>query len=275
MDVISAQKCFGGTQSVFEHTAQATGTKMRFGVYTPPQGASGPLPAVIFLAGLTCTEQNFITKAGAQKRAAELGLVLIAPDTSPRGEGVADDDAYDLGQGAGFYLNATQAPWAPHFQMESYVADELFGLLADVAPVDPGRVGLMGHSMGGHGALTLHFKYPDRFKTVSAFAPIVAPASVPWGHKAFTAYLGGDRAEWQKHDACALVKAGPTLAPVLIDQGMDDQFLTEQLKPELFEHACQQAGQALTLRRQDGYDHSYYFIASFVDDHLDHHARGL
>lgn len=267
----------GGTLGYYSHDSVKTGTSMRFTLFTPPEKKStGGL--VIFLSGLTCTEDNFTTKAGAYKCAAALGLSILAPDTSPRGEGVADDDAYDLGQGAGFYLNATQAPWTEHFQMESYLIEELIPQCEEEFGLNPCKKAIMGHSMGGHGALTLYFKYPDLFQSCSAFSPIVAPSQVPWGTKAFTAYLGHDEASWKQHDACALVQAAKNAgenAEILIDQGLSDDFLVEQLRPELFEQACTRAGQALTLRRHDGYDHSYFFIQSFIDDHLKWHAKHI
>lgn len=275
MEQVSQSKSFGGVQAVYAHASDACGCEMRFAAFTPP--GEGPFPVLYWLSGLTCTEDNFITKAGAQRIAAELGLVIIAPDTSPRGEGVADDPegAYDLGLGAGFYLDATQAPWAKHYNMYSYIAQELPALIERAFPVDPARAGIFGHSMGGHGALTIHFKRPDRFRTCSAFAPIVAPSQVPWGRKAFSNYLGGDEAAWADYDATALVAKRPSDAHILIDQGGADQFLEGQLQPHLFEGAAKKAGQALTLRMQDGYDHSYYFIASFIEDHLRWHADGL
>lgn len=280
MKIISEHRCFGGLQRIYEHDSTACGVLMRFGAFLPPHAGSGEVPALYWLSGLTCTEQNFLTKAGAQRLAAELGLLIIAPDTSPRGEGVPDADAYDLGQGAGFYVDAKEEPWATHFRMESYIADELPRLVQQHLPADGNRQGIFGHSMGGHGALTLHFRtekigHHQRFKSVSAFAPLVAPTQVPWGRKAFTTYLGPEEGDWQAHDATALVTAGPTPAHILIDQGEADAFLAEQLRPELFEAACQKAGQKLTLRRQPGYDHSYYFIASFMGDHLRHHAQAL
>lgn len=250
---------------------------MKFSVFLPPN-ASGNTPYLVFLSGLTCTEDNFTTKANAYQKAAELGIAILAPDTSPRGEDVANDDAYDLGQGAGFYLNATQEPWAKHFRMESYIMRELLPLVENEFSLNSKACAITGHSMGGHGALTLYFKYPEKFKSVSAFSPIVAPSQVPWGHKAFTAYLGSDEETWKNHDACHLVSIAPSAssnAPILIDQGTADNFLEEQLKPHLFEQACKAAGQKLTLRMQNGYDHSYFFIQSFIDDHLDWHAKYL
>ena len=248
---------------------------MKVGVFIP-DGVTVDAPALVFLSGLTCTEQNFVTKAGAQRVAAELGLILVAPDTSPRGEGVPDTpEEYDFGVGAGFYLDATQAPWSMHFNMDTYVRDELTAWMADTLPVDMTRVGITGHSMGGHGALILHLKNRDVFKTCSAFAPIVTPSRVPWGEKALGRYLGEDKTAWDKYDATALVTSQPSDAHILIDQGSDDQFLTEQLKPEIFESACANVGQDLTLRLQSGYDHSYFFIATFIEDHLRHHAAAL
>jgi len=252
---------------------------MRFAVFTPPeaQHGPGPFPVLYWLSGLTCTEENFIAKAGAQRVAAELGLVIVAPDTSPRGEGVPDDPngAYDFGLGAGFYLDATEALWSKHYNMYAYITAELPKLIEQEFPVDPARAGIFGHSMGGHGALTIHLKNPDKFKTCSAFAPIVAPSQVPWGKKAFSNYLGSDEKAWAAYDATALVAQSPSAAEILIDQGTADQFLEEQLRPELFAAACQKAGQELTLRMQDGYDHSYYFIAIFMEDHLRWHFERL
>ena len=277
MEVLARTRSFGGTQLVCRHDSAATGTPMRFGLYLPPQAeeAGARLPLLWFLSGLTCTEANFTEKAGAQRLAAELGLVLAVPDTSPRGEGVADDPAYDLGQGAGFWLDATEAPWAPHFRMESWVTSELPDLLAAEFPVDLARQSVFGHSMGGHGALTLALRHPGRFRSVSAFAPIGSPMRCPWGEKALTAYLGPDRARWRGHDATALIEDGARVAAILVDQGMADQFLEGQLKPELLREACERAGIPLTLRMQEGYDHSYYFIGSFVADHLRWHAERL
>ncbi|MEM8987842.1 MAG: S-formylglutathione hydrolase [Pseudomonadota bacterium] len=277
MKTISENKMFGGVQGVYEHDSAVCGGPMRFAVFTPPVVARGAAPALTWLSGLTCTEQNFITKAGAQRVAAELGLIIVAPDTSPRGEGAPDapDGAYDLGLGAGFYVDATEAPWAERYNMYSYVTEELQTLVVDRFPVDPARQGVFGHSMGGHGALTIHFKNPTLYRTASAFSPIVAPSQVPWGRKALTAYLGADEAAWASYDATGLVAARKSDAHILIDQGEADEFLQDQLRPELFEDACVAAGQTLTLRRQAGYDHSYYFIASFMEDHLRHHAAGL
>ena len=275
METVNSWRSFGGTLSVHDHESAACRGPMRFAVYSPPQAAQGPVPVVWYLSGLTCTWANVMEKSGLQRAAAALGLIVVAPDTSPRGEDVADDEGYDLGQGAGFYLTATQEPWATHFRMDAYVADELPDLIADNFNADMARQGIMGHSMGGHGALTLHLKRPETYRSVSAFSPIVAPSQVPWGEKAFTAYLGPDRAAWADYDACALVRKRPSSADILIDQGEADPFLAEQLRPELFEAACAEAGQTLTLRRQAGYDHSYWFIASFMEDHLRWHAERL
>ena len=269
---------FGGRQEVWQHTSTTLGCDMKFGLYLPPAALAGEAcPLLYWLSGLTCTEQNFITKAGAQQHAAAHGLILVAPDTSPRDPqgdlGVADDAAYDLGQGAGFYLNATQAPWAPHFRMEDYVVQELPALIEQHFPATGVR-GIFGHSMGGHGALTLALRHPGRYKSVSAFSPIVAPSQVPWGQKVFAAYLGDDRTAWVQHDAVALVAGAKERLPLLVDQGEADEFLP-QLQPELLRAACAAAGHPLTLRLHPGYDHSYYFIASFMGDHVAHHARAL
>ncbi len=275
MEIVSRVRSFGGEQLVCRHDSSSTKTPMRFGVYLPPAADTGKVPVLWFLSGLTCTEANFTEKAGAQRLAAELGLMLVVPDTSPRGEGVADDAAYDLGQGAGFYLDAKEAPWAAHFQMESWITTELQALVGARFPADTARQGIFGHSMGGHGALTLALRYPNQYVSVSAFAPIVAPSQCPWGQKAFTAYLGADPARWRSHDACALIEDGARVPQILVDQGTADQFLESQLKPELLRAACAKAGIALDLRMQEGYDHSYYFIASFMADHMRYHARIL
>ena len=274
MERIEQHASFGGRQEVWRHASRSTGCDMRLGVYLPPAALRGErCPVLYWLSGLTCTEQNFITKAGAQQHAAAHGLIVVAPDTSPRGEGVADDPAYDLGQGAGFYLNATQPPWAPHFRMEDYVAQELPALIEQHFPATDAR-GLFGHSMGGHGALTLALRHPGRWRSVSAFSPIVAPSQVPWGQKALAAYLGEDPAAWRAHDAVALIAGARERLPLLIDQGEADEFLP-QLRPELLRAACDAAGHPLTLRLHPGYDHGYYFIASFIADHVAHHARAL
>ena len=273
MKTISSSKSFGGMQHVCETLSAELKRPTQFSVYVPP--GDGPFPVFWWLSGLTCTQENFTTKAGAQRAASELGLIVVAPDTSPRGEGVANDEAYDLGQGAGFYINATQAPWAEHFRMESFVVNELPDVIATNFPADMGRQSVSGHSMGGHGALTLALKHPGRWRAISAFAPIAAPSQVPWGEKAFGAYLGADRAEWKKHDATALIEAGARVDALLVDQGTADSFLEEQLKPHVLEAACAKAGIKLTLRMQAGYDHSYYFIASFIEDHLRWHRERL
>jgi S-formylglutathione hydrolase len=266
-------RCFDGTLSVFEHPSRACNCDMRFAVFEPPQAQSQRVPVLWYLSGLTCTWENVMTKAGLQRTAAALGLTVIAPDTSPRGDDVADDPAYDLGKGAGFYLTATQEPWRKHYRMDQYVAEELQQIVADNFPAaDLTRQGITGHSMGGHGALTLHLKHPQRYRSVSAFSPIVAPSQVPWGQKAFTAYLGSDRAAWRNYDATELVKKQPSTAPILIDQGAADQFLERELQPQRFVEAAQSAGQRVTLRMQEGYDHSYYFVSTFIDDHLRWHA---
>ncbi len=284
LEQLSAHACFGGEQRFYRHASHAVGLPMRFAVYLPPralaaESADRKVPALLYLAGLTCTEETFPIKAGAQRLAAELGLALITPDTSPRGAGVAGEaDAWDFGVGAGFYLDATQAPWSTHWRMESYLLEELLPLVTNALPIDGARLGLFGHSMGGHGALTLALRHPGRFKSLSAFAPICAPTRCPWGEKAFTGYLGPDRSSWGEHDATVLMENQP-LAPypggILIDQGLDDKFLADQLHPHLFEAACSAIGQPLTLRRHAGYDHGYYFIQSFIDDHLRHHAQQL
>jgi S-formylglutathione hydrolase len=276
---LSEHRCFGGTQTFHEHASGEIGLPMRFSVFLPPQAAEGPVPALIYLAGLTCNEETFMVKAGAQRLAAELGLALVAPDTSPRGAHVpGESDSWDFGVGAGFYLDATEAPWATHWRMESYLIGELLPLLGTAFPIDPQRIGLTGHSMGGHGALTLALRHPGLFKSLSAFAPICAPTRCPWGEKAFTGYLGADRTRWIEHDATVLMENQPVApypAGLLIDQGLGDKFLAEQLHPHLFEAACHAIGQPLTLRRHEGYDHGYYFIQSFMADHLVHHAQAL
>jgi S-formylglutathione hydrolase len=266
--------CFGGRQEVWRHRSQVLDCDMRFGIYLPPQATREPCPVLYWLSGLTCTEQNFITKAGAQRYAAELGLILVAPDTSPRGADVADAEGYDLGQGAGFYLNATQAPWSAHYRMHDYVVEELPALVEANFPAAEARA-ISGHSMGGHGALVLALRNPGRYRSVSAFSPIVAPSQAPWGEKAFDAYLGEDREAWNVWDACALIANAGERLPLLVDQGSDDEFLATQLQPERLRDACVAAGHPLELRLQPGYDHSYYFIASFIGEHIAHHAAAL
>ncbi|WP_338577989.1 S-formylglutathione hydrolase [Brevundimonas olei] len=275
METVKSHVVHGGTLRYLKHDSATTGTPMTLSVFVP--AGEGPFPVLIWLSGLTCTEDNFTTKAGAYKAAAEQGVIIVAPDTSPRGEGVADDPAYDLGQGAGFYVDATEAPWAPHFRMESYVTGELIELIDAEFPTTKTR-SVFGHSMGGHGALTLALRHPELFRSVSAFAPISSPTRCPWGEKAFSAYLGEDRAEWAKHDAALLIEGGAAKGvfdDILVDQGDADSFLTDQLKPELLKAAAEKAGQGLTLRMQPGYDHSYFFMASFVDDHVAFHAKRL
>ncbi|HEX6708319.1 MAG TPA: S-formylglutathione hydrolase [Albitalea sp.] len=266
---------FGGRQEVWRHASSTLGCEMKVGVYLPPAALRGErCPVLYWLSGLTCTEQNFITKGGAQPHAAQHGLIVIAPDTSPRGSAAADDPAYDLGQGAGFYLDATQAPWAAHFRMEDYVVHELPAWVEQHFPAG-GRRGIFGHSMGGHGALTLALRHPGRYASVSAFSPIVAPCQVPWGQKAFAAYLGEDENAWAAHDAVSLIATARERLPLLVDQGEADEFLFTQLRPELLQAACTSAGHPLTLRMRPGYHHSYYFIASFIGEHVAFHADAL
>ena len=278
IEILSEQRCFGGTQGFYRHVSTATGGTMRFGLFVPPLARGAKAPLLTFLAGLTCNEETFAIKAGAQRLAAELGLILMTPDTSPRDTGIdgATGD-WEFGEGAGFYLDATTPGFAPRFRMHSYLTQELPDVIdAQFKAADVTRTGLFGHSMGGHGALTLALKHPLLYRSVSAFAPIVAPASVPWGEKALPRYLGDDRDAWRKYDACALLADGARFAgTILIDQGEADKFLDTQLQPDRFAQACRAAGQALDLRRHAGYDHSYWFIQSFVADHLQHHARAL
>lgn len=276
LEIISEAGCFGGITGTYKHASDVLGCDMQFSVYTPPAAATEKVPVLWYLSGLTCTEENATVKAGFQRVASELGLMVICPDTSPRGDHVPDDDAYDFGKGAGFYVNATEDPWAKNFRMYDYVTQELPEFVGSVGMTDMSRQGITGHSMGGHGALTIFLKNRDIYKSVSAFSPIVSPMNCPWGEKALTGYLGEDRAAWADYDACALIeRLGASHADILIDQGLQDNFLEGQLKPELFETACEKAGQKLTLRRHEGYDHSYFFIATFIEDHLRHHARAL
>jgi S-formylglutathione hydrolase len=275
---ISENRCFEGTQGFYSHRSEACNGTMRFAVYQPPRALAGErVPVVTYLSGLTCTEENFTVKAGAQRLASELGLMVVAPDTSPRGQGLpGEDEAYDFGSGAGFYLDATREPWSRAYRMYSYIVEELPAVLAAAFPRgDLKRQGIFGHSMGGHGALTIHLKNPETYRSVSAFSPICAPMRCPWGEQAFTGYLGADREAWRAYDASELVRARPSRATLLIDQGAADDFLEEQLKPDLLVEACEAAGQHFELRVQPGYDHSYYFIASFMADHLRHHAAAL
>ncbi len=276
LETLNKWQCFGGTQTVYAHDSKVTGTRMEFSVFDPPSTGDTPRPVLYWLSGLTCTWENFVTKAGAQRYAAEHGIVLVCPDTSPRGEDVPDAaDEYDFGKGAGFYVNAVQQPWAKHYQMYDYVTEELPGLIEPTLRIAEDARGISGHSMGGHGALTLALRNPDRYRSVSAFSPIVAPCQVPWGEKALGRYLGDDRAAWREHDACALIGSRGWSRDILIDQGDADNFLENQLRPDLFEVACKSAGVSLKLRLQPGYDHSYYFVASFIGNHIAWHAARL
>jgi S-formylglutathione hydrolase len=277
MQTVSLNKAYGGTQGVYRHASRETGTDMTFSVYVPPHAAGVRLPVVWYLSGLTCTHANVTEKGEFRGACAELGLIFVAPDTSPRGEGVAGDpaNAYDFGLGAGFYVDATQQPFARHYRMWSYVTEELPKLVAENFPADPDRQSILGHSMGGHGALTVALRHAGRYRAVSAFAPVVAPSQVPWGIKALGGYLGSDRQAWRKHDAVALIEDGAKVPDLLVDYGDADPFLTEQLRPELLQGACEKAKIPLTLRRQPGYDHSYYFISTFMSDHLRWHAERL
>lgn len=273
MEKLSEHGCFGGRVAYYQHASETLGCDMRFTVFTPPGAEGKKLPVVTYLAGLTCTEENFTAKGGAYATAAQCGLVLVAPDTSPRGDHVPDEDAWDFAKGAGFYVDATQSPWDKNYKMYSYVTQELNKLVVENFPVDGARQGIFGHSMGGHGALTLYLKNQDIYKSVSAFAPIVAPTQCPWGHKALGNYFGDDPALSAAHDATELMKISEGAGPaILIDQGLDDPFLDEQLKPYLFEEACAAVGQKLILRRHEGYDHGYFFIETFMEDHIRHHA---
>lgn len=276
MQLIQKNKCFEGEQRTYQLESEYLKGNSKFSIFLPPQALAGQsCPALYYLAGLTCTEETFVIKAHAQRLAAQLGLILISPDTSPRGDDVEQGDSWDIGQGAGFYINATQAPWQQHFQMESYLIDELYPLMVKEFPIQADAIGIFGHSMGGHGALTLAWKYPDKFKSVSAFAPICAPIDCPWGQKAFSHYLGDDQAQWKAHDATELVLAKGALFPeVLIDQGLEDQFYS-QLNPAKMNQVCESVGQKISLREHAGYDHGYFFIQSFMDDHLQFHALQL
>lgn len=275
METESSWANHGGELSVHTHDSDVCNCSMRFAVFTPPQAKTQKVPVLWYLSGLTCSWANVMEKSGIQAAAAKHGVMIVAPDTSPRGDDVADDEAYDLGQGAGFYLSATEAPWSKHFHMDRYITEELQALVGEAFSGDMSAQGITGHSMGGHGAITLHLKHPELYKSVSAFSPITSPSVVPWGEKAFTAYLGNDKAAWQAYDASELVKKQASGATILIDTGTSDNFLEPQLKPELFIDVCEKNQQLVNSRMQPGYDHSYYFIASFVDDHLDHHAAIL
>ena len=276
LEIISENKSHGGRQLVVRHISTATSTAMTFSIFLPPQvEKGGKLPVVWYLSGLTCTHANVTEKGEYRGACAEPGLIFVAPDVSPRGDTVPDVEAYDFGQGAGFYVDATEEPWAKNYRMWTYVTEELPSLVAAEFPVDMDRQAITGHSMGGHGALTVALNFPDRFRSVSAFAPIVAPSQVPWGQKALASYLGGDEASWRKHDAVALIEDGARLPEILVDVGDADPFIEKELRPELLERACAAAGIPLTLRLQPGYDHSYYFISTFMADHLAWHAERL
>jgi S-formylglutathione hydrolase len=276
VSIISEHACFGGTQRFVTHDSRECATSMRFAVYEPPVARHGRVPVLYYLAGLTCSEETFVIKAGAQRVAAELGLMLVAPDTSPREPHLPGDDAsWDFGLGAGFYVDASEAPWSAHYRMYSYVTRELPEVIARNFPADPERQGIFGHSMGGHGALVCALRNPDRYRSLSAFAPIAAPMQCPWGRKAFVGYLGIDEARWTDWDASVLVGRRPFHAPILVDQGTADKFLAEQLHPEAFVEACRRSGQSLDLRMHAGYDHGYYFIQTFMEEHLRWHARAL
>ena len=274
MERVEHHACFDGWQDVYQHESAVLGCTMKFGIYLPPQAQQRKVPVLCWLSGLTCTEQNLITKAAVQRYASEHVIIVVAPDASPRGEGVADDPAYDLGQGAGFYVNATQTPWAAHYRMYDYVVQELPDLIETNFPANGDR-GISGHSMGGHGALVVALRNPGRYRSVSAFSPIVAPTQVPWGQRAFEAYLGTDRETWKHYDTVDLIRAAKERVPLLVDQGLNDEFLETQLRPELLRNACEEVNHPLTLNLRAGYDHSYYFIASFMGEHIAHHASAL
>ena len=275
MERVSEAKCFGGSQGVYSHQSSATGTPMTFQVFVPEHAPGEKLPVLWWLSGLTCTHANAMEKCEYKRACAEHGIILVGPDTSPRGDDVPDDEAYDFGKGAGFYVDAVREPWAKHFRMRSYVEQELPALIADAFSVDMDRQGISGHSMGGHGALTVSLRNPGRFRSTSAFAPIVSPLNCPWGEKALTGYIGDDRAAWREYDACALIEDGARLPELLVDQGRADTFLDEQLKTHLLEEACRKADIPATIRMQEGYDHSYFFVSSFIDDHIAWHAERL
>lgn len=276
LEIRSTHRCFSGTQSFYQHTSEIIGLPMRFSVYQPPQAQEKKVPVLFFLAGLTCTEETFMIKAGAQRVASQLGMMLVSMDTSPRQTGIdGEADDWEIGAGAGFYLDATETPWSSYFRMESYVTKELYQIILSQFPADQERIGIFGHSMGGHGALTLALRNPGLYRSVSAFAPIAAPLHCPWGQKAFHHFLGNLPQSWREHDATALIEAGYQLPALLVDQGLDDPFLNEQLHLDRFEAACQLKGQPLNLRRHEGYDHGYYFISTFIADHLHHHYNQL
>tara|TARA_R110002072_G_scaffold46082_1_gene127840 strand:+ start:18479 stop:19312 length:834 start_codon:yes stop_codon:yes gene_type:complete len=277
MEQIGANRSFGGQQLRYSHKSKVLNCDMTFSVYLPPQASDGPVPVLYWLSGLTCTDENFVTKAGAQRYAAECGIAIVTPDTSPRGEGVPDDPeaAYDFGLGAGFYVNATQGPWREHYRMYDYITQELPDLVQGNCPIDSTRVGISGHSMGGHGALTIALKNPGRFKSVSAFSPICSPVNCPWGEKALSHYLGEDREAWLEYDSCNLVAKASEKLPILVDQGDADDFLKDQLQTHMLQEAADKANYPMTIRMQEGYDHSYFFIASFIGEHIAFHARYL
>ncbi len=275
METVSETKCFGGNQGVYSHDSEATGTPMTFAVYVPEHREGEKLPVLWWLSGLTCTHENAMIKCHYHKACAEHGVIFVCPDTSPRGEGVPDDEAYDFGQGAGFYVNATQEPWAEHFHMRRYVEEELPALVAKNFPVDMERQAISGHSMGGHGALTVSLRNPGRFRSTSAFSPIVSPLNCPWGEKALSNYIGDDRAAWREYDACALIEDGARIDSLLVEQGRADNFLDEQLKTWLLEDAVRNAGMDATIRMREGYDHSYFFVSTFIADHIAWHAERL
>ncbi|KAG4081011.1 hypothetical protein HA402_010182 [Bradysia odoriphaga] len=278
LELLAQHRCFGGWQRTYRHESREIGLPMRFSVFLPEAAERSRVPVLFFLAGLTCTEETFMIKAGAQRLAAQMGMMLIAPDTSPRGAGISDENLdWDFGEGAGFYVDATQSPWSEHYRMYSYLVEELYGIAVQDLPGAADRVGIFGHSMGGHGALVLALRNPGKFRSVSAFAPIAAPSQCPWGNKAFEGYLGADQGSWQAYDASQLMQSQTRPFPegILIDQGLADGFLAEQLSPDVFEAACLQANQPLTLRRHEGYDHGYYFISTFMEDHLRFHAARL
>lgn len=276
METLSEQRCFGGVQGIYRHDSSETGTPMQFSVFTPPQAEQNAVPVLWYLSGLTCTEENFTVKAGAQRFAADHGLILVAPDTSPRGASIeGEDESYDFGSGAGFYVDALIDPWKKNYRMYSYITAELPKLLFENFKADSGRQGITGHSMGGHGALTIGLKHPETYRSISAFSPICAPMQCPWGQKALSGYLGDDKENWLSYDACALIEAGHRSGEILVDQGDADDFLHNQLMPEKLEATCGAANQRLTLRMQPGYDHSYYFIASFIGDHIAFHGERL
>jgi S-formylglutathione hydrolase len=276
LDLLSSFRCFDGTQRIYQHQSETLGCEMRFGIYLPAGANLGKVPALFWLSGLTCNEQNFITKAGAQRAASSLGLAIIVPDTSPRGEHVPDDDAYDFGCGAGFYVDATREPWSKNYQMYSYIVHELLELVVQTFPVDASKIGISGHSMGGHGALTIALKNPHLFKTVSAFSPISSPMDCSWGQKALAGYLGSNTADWEEYDATRLMLSrGWSGAEILVEQGTADEFLNAQLKPELLTRSAERGDVRLRLQMRTGYDHSYYFVSTFIATHIEHHARNL